>query len=87
MHTPTSVCSEIIAYLQQSGVTSGEKLGPETRLFDNGLVDSMSFVMLLAFLEQRFKLSIDLTEIELDEFATPERTANSVMTLLESQRA
>lgn len=44
---------------------------PETRLLDDGLIDSLGFVTLMTFLEAETGLSIDLSDFEITDFETP----------------
>jgi acyl carrier protein len=46
------------------------QLGDDDRLLDEGIVDSMGAVELVAFLEDRFEISIPDDEIVEDDFST-----------------
>lgn len=48
---------------------------PETDLFDSGLLDSLSFVELLARLETRFGTKVSLEDLEIDRFRSVARIA------------
>lgn len=45
----------------------------DTDLLGNGLLDSLSFVELLAGLEQRFGVRIDIATLDLDDLRTIEK--------------
>lgn len=51
---------------------------PATDLIDDGVLDSLVFVDLIARLEETFSFEIDLSELEIDEFRTVERIAEYV---------
>jgi acyl carrier protein len=48
---------------------------PDTDLFESGLLDSLSFVDLLVHLERQFGTTIDLDDLELDNFRSIARMA------------
>lgn len=54
----------------------------ETDLIDTGLVDSLSFVELLAQLEEEFGVQVSLDDLEIDRFRTISRIADFVATKL-----
>lgn len=58
---------------------SRKDITDSTRLMADGLLDSLSFVNLISFMEERFKLDIDLADVEIDDF----ETAGSLATLIE----
>ncbi len=55
-----------------------EVLEADTDLLDSGILDSMQFVELFAYLEEEFGLRIPIEEVELDDLRTPERLARLV---------
>ncbi|MFE3056380.1 acyl carrier protein [Nocardia sp. NPDC059091] len=62
--------------------TGGAPVDRETPLLEAGLLDSISLVKLVYFLEERFKISIPDTEIRPELFESPANIAAYV-----SQRA
>ena len=46
------------------------KIEPTTNLLEEGILDSLAFIDLLAFLEQQTGQSVDLSELEPEEFST-----------------
>ena len=62
----------VMAYVSGS-MTSRTSLGPirsNTPLIDSGIVDSLSLLKLVLFLEQRFGISVDLKDLTRDNFGT-----------------
>lgn len=62
--------------------TGGAPVDRATPMLESGLLDSISLVKLVQFLEERFKISIPDTEIRADLFESPAKLAAYV-----SQRA
>lgn len=56
-------------------------LGDNEHLFDSGIIDSLGFIKLLAFIEDQFKVSIDMIEINIENFGT----INDIMKILENK--
>lgn len=52
----------------------------ETDLLDTGLVDSLTFVEMLAELEEGFGIQVSLEDLEIDHFRTISRIAEFVAT-------
>ncbi|MCI0399377.1 MAG: acyl carrier protein [Chloroflexi bacterium] len=44
------------------------KIAPETSLIDSGIIDSLSLIRLILFIEERFGLSIEDHEVVPDNF-------------------
>lgn len=39
-------------------------------LFESNIIDSLGFIKLLAFIEEKFKISIDMSEVTIEKFST-----------------
>ncbi len=48
-------------------------LDPDEDLFGSGLVDSMALVMLVAWIEDRFKVKLQSADITVESFSSPRR--------------
>jgi len=53
-------------------------LGDEEPLFDTGIIDSIGFIKLLAFIEKNFGASIDMSEVVMEKFNTLNNIAETV---------
>lgn len=53
-------------------------LSDSDQLFALGLLDSLNLMLLIAFLEHTFKISIKMSEITIDNFATIAKIASLV---------
>lgn len=56
----------------------------ETDLIDTGLVDSLTFVVFLAQLEQEFGIHVSLDDLDLDHFGSIARIARFLATKTQS---
>jgi acyl carrier protein len=63
------ITSYLSQKLQDPGLVA-EKLDAAGNLIRAGIIDSMGFLMLLAALEARFKLSLDFGDLDPEEFTT-----------------
>lgn len=50
-------------------------------LFDSGIIDSLGLIKLIAFIEKKFNISIDMSEIMIENF----NTLNGIMETLKSR--
>ena len=57
-------------YLVDELIEEDVDINTDTRLFEEGLVDSMNLVKLLAFLEHQFELSIPVSMVNDENLAT-----------------
>ncbi len=62
----------------------GEKLNVEVPsidadLYETGVLDSMAFVELLAFLEKEFEINVGLDDLEIDNFRTIRKIVKFVL--------
>jgi acyl carrier protein len=79
----TSMTTEatVTAFLKtrfHASLTAGGDLGPDAPLFTSGIVDSFGVLEVIAFLEDTFDISIDMSRHELTEFDTVNRIAGLV---------
>ena len=51
----------------------GDELHPDEDLFEEGILDSMSFMRLLEFFEVRFDVQVPMADITMDRFNTISR--------------
>lgn len=64
----------LVAYLcELSGID--EPLSAESPLFSTGLLDSMTMLNLIAFVEERAGIQVRAEDVTLDNFDTPARIA------------
>lgn len=45
-------------------------LDDDDQIFEKGIIDSLGFIKLLSFIENRFKVSIDMSEVSMDKFGS-----------------
>ena len=76
-----AVASEIQRFiLIDLGRDSVADLSPDEDLFDNGVLDSMGIVELIAFCEQKYGITFDLSMVSEETFSSLNRLARSVLT-------
>jgi acyl carrier protein len=72
----TEVCDTIMAFLRERfGL---EPASAKANLIEEGILDSMMFVDLVLFIEERFGVVAELEDLELEHFATVARIARFV---------
>ena len=54
---------------------ASDDLGPDSKLLESGLLDSLQLVQLVGFVEDRFQVAVDLAELTPDNFETARRVA------------
>jgi acyl carrier protein len=60
----------------------GEReLKDDESLFESGIIDSLGLIKLLAFIDEKFNVSIDMSEIMIENF----NTLNGIMETLKSR--
>jgi acyl carrier protein len=61
----------------------GEReLKDDEPLFESGIIDSLGLIKLIAFIEENFSVSIDMSEIMIENF----NTVNDIMETLKSRK-
>lgn len=60
----------------------GEReLKDDESLFESGIIDSLGLIKLIAFIDDKFKVSVDMSEIMIENF----NTLNDIMETLKSK--
>jgi acyl carrier protein len=61
---------EIKKYIIETFMYGEGNLEDDDQLFESGIIDSMGFIKLLAFIEETFSVSISMDEVSMDNFST-----------------
>lgn len=79
-----SIEAEIERYLlsERSLENNGQKIDPDESLISNGILDSMSLLRLINFIEEQFGVTIDDKELTADNF----QTIKCIKLLIEKKR-
>ena len=79
-----SIEAEIERYLlsEQSLENDGQKIDPDESLISSGILDSMSLLRLINFIEEQFSITIDDNELTADNF----QTIKCIKLLIEKKR-
>ncbi len=70
---------EVIAFLEQATKSEKGDIEMSTELIDSGIVDSLSIVGLIAFLEEKTKKPILYEEINLEDFSSVENIVSKFL--------
>lgn len=73
-----SLCQDLIGFIRER---HGVVVTAEDSLFERGLLDSMSIIELLAFIEERAGVRVPDTAVEPDNFETVQRIERLVIRL------
>lgn len=60
---------------------TGERINPDESLVHRGIIDSLALLLIQSFLEEQFGVSIDESELKLDNF----QTINDMKSFVESK--
>ena len=66
----SDVGDEILRFVQSELSDGSFPVGAETDLLQEEIIDSLGVFTLIGFLEQRFGVKIDASEVDLDNFRT-----------------
>ena len=75
------ITSKIINYIIEETMTDPNQFNGETRLFEEGIFDSMGFLLLIEFIRERFDVDTKDDELLLDNF----NTVNTITAFISSR--
>jgi acyl carrier protein len=76
------VKEQIRSFIVENFLFSERGLEDDEPLFDSGIIDSLGLIKLIAFIEKKFNISIDMSEIMIENF----NTLNGIMETLKSRQ-
>ena len=74
--TRPELLAALVPWIQRRLAPEGVRIGPDTGLFRDGLIDSMKILLLIAWTERAIGRSIPDELIRMDNFETPCRIAD-----------
>jgi len=77
---------DALAAFVQEGAVRDETIGPGTDIIGEGLVDSVGIFKLIAFVEEKFGVTIEPHEVLLENFRTLGTLANLILAKLSGDR-
>lgn len=77
----TLSAEELIAYLARD-LGIAEPVDAETELFSSGLLDSVSMIGLITFIEEKTRATIPATDVTLENFDSISRITDYARTLV-----
>ena len=75
--TETRFIERIVAWLNRELAPPGVTIDADTELFENGLIDSMRILQLIAWTERETGMRVQDQQIRMDNFHTPQRIATT----------
>ncbi|MGD8280176.1 MAG: acyl carrier protein [Gemmatimonadota bacterium] len=66
--TEAQIASEVTAFLQQSYPDGSVEISEDLRLLEEGVIDSLSLLELVGFIESQFGIFVDDHEVDLEHF-------------------
>lgn len=70
--------NELFAYVKENTFKDTDSLQSETKLFVEGILDSMGFALLLDFLETKFQISADDSDLVEENFESIDAIAEFI---------
>ena len=80
-----SIASQVMSYLLENDFCAGKDINLDFPLLSNGVIDSVSMISLLIYLEQRFDISFEVHEITRTNFDTISQIASQVLKKLHAK--
>jgi acyl carrier protein len=68
-------------YIEDTFMHGEGSVGYDEELYESGLINSMGFFKLLAFIEEMYDVPIDMSELSVDNFTT----VNDITTMISSK--
>ena len=72
---------QIRAFIFKETFTDKNKIDDNTQLFDEGIFDSMGLLNLIAFIEENYKLKINDSELDVENFGS----INAIASFIENK--
>jgi len=79
--TSQAIVSEIMTWIAEDRVEEALQpvvLQPDTRLLDAGIFDSLKLLQFVGWLEDHYRIKVDVTSLTPQVFATPQSIAELV---------
>ena len=70
--------AEIIEIVSAVSRVPPEKISPETRILDEGLIDSLNVFHIIAEIESRFGITLGVMDANIQDFSTPNAIGNLI---------
>lgn len=73
---------QIKRYIVETFLYGEGTIEDDQSLFDSGIIDSLGFIKLLAFIEETFQVDIDRSEVGMENF----NTVNEILATIETKK-
>jgi len=79
-YTDEQIFDALASFFVQQGISQEGAIavGPDTDVIGQGLIDSLGIFKLIAFVEERFAVTIEPDEVLLENFQTPRALRNLI---------
>ena len=74
--TRPELLDRLVAWIDRRLAPEDVRIGPDTELFADGLIDSMKILLLIAWTEEAIGRQIPDERMRMDNFRTPRRIAD-----------
>ena len=80
-HSDKQIFDVLASFFAQTGTSQegANAVAPDTDIIGQGLVDSLGIFKLIAFVEQRFAITIEPDEVLIENFQTPRALRNLIV--------
>src|SRR5262249_14649902 len=84
-HTDEQIFDALASFFAQEAISRKEAIvvAPDTDIVGQGLVDSLGIFKLIAFVEERFAITIEPDEVLIENFQTPRALRNLIVKKLD----
>ena len=66
------IAAEVLEYVTRNRPDGTSQVAPATRLLEDGVIDSLGLLDLVAFVEEQYGIYVDDFEVDLDNFGSAE---------------
>jgi acyl carrier protein len=71
--------NELFAYVKENTFKETDSLGSDTKIFVEGILDSMGFALLLDFLESKFQIQAEDSDLVEENFESIDAIAEFIL--------
>jgi acyl carrier protein len=69
---------QIKKYIIENFMYGEGSLTDDQQLFESGIIDSLGFIKLLSFIDEEFKISIDMSEVTMENFQSVDEIVKTI---------
>jgi acyl carrier protein len=73
-----NIKDEVGKFILEEFLPKGYVLNDDVSLFDSGIIDSLGVIKLIAFIEEKFKIIINPSEVRIENFNTIDKITDII---------